>query len=384
MLKYCILITSLLLTACSTMEHRSDTPLKVALPEFTPKVLLQTMWTVNNTGDGINNKDIKLSLAEQQNVLYTADYKGVITAINRNNGKLLWKKDLHLPITAGPTVNENKLILATSDAKVIAINTTNAQIAWQINASSEVLARPQIADNVVYIHSLDGALNALNAQDGRQMWRFAVTIPSLMLRRSSTPVVTTDRVIAGFANGKLVAIKRMDGAVEWTQDAAQPTGRSEIQRMVDISADPVINNNMVYVASYRGNLAAYLIANGHQLWERDISSYAGCSVDNTLLYVAATDGKLWAIEQNSGDTFWVQPVLQGRRLSKPVIIDNYIVVGDEDGYIHCIDKATGKLVARKQFDHKGIEAAPLVIKDTLYILGKSGKLAALRLQDLTT
>ncbi len=63
------------------------------------------------------------------------------------------------------------------------------------------------------------------------------------------------------------------------QDVTSPSGRTDIQRMVDISADPVVKDDLVYVVCYHGNLAAFTIKTGQLVWERKISSYAGIAVE---------------------------------------------------------------------------------------------------------
>ena len=145
-------------------------------------------------------------------------------------------------------------------------------------------------------------------------------LPPLMLRRSSTPDVKNDLVIAGFANGKLLAMQKNDGSVTWTQDISHPKGTTDLQRMVDISADPLVQDERVYAASYQGNIAALTITNGNIIWERAVPSYAGFVADHNLLYVASTNGDVVALETQNGSTYWLQTVLQGRRLSKPAIM----------------------------------------------------------------
>ena len=376
---YALLLSIVLaLTGCNTIEHRSDTLQKKPLAAIVHKVQIKPDWIIQ-AGDGIGKKDAKLLLANIGNSLYASDYKGNIVAVDKNSGKVLWNRDLNQQITAGPSVAEGKLVVGTGDAKIVALDLQDGNTVWSSKASSEVLAAPRIKDNVAYIHSLDGALSALNLRNGRQMWRFSLNIPALMLRRSSTPAVTNEHVISGFSNGKLVAIKRIDGLVDWVQDVSHPKGRSELQRMVDISADPIVDNGIVYAVSYRGNLVSYISLSGQQMWERDISSYSGLAIAGESLYVCATNGDIWSLEKSSGETFWLQPALQGRRLSKPAVMGKYLIIGDDDGFIHLLDSCSGDIVGRYQVDSKGVEATPVVIGKNIYVLGRGGKLASLQI-----
>jgi outer membrane protein assembly factor BamB len=198
-----------------------------------------------------------------------------------------------------------------------------------------------------------------------------------MLRRSSSPIVVKDVIVAGFANGKLLAMQKNDGSIIWSQDISNPKGTTDLQRMIDISADPVVYKDRVYAASYQGNIAGLTLNNGHVIWDRNIASYAGFTAADNMLYVSATNGDVVAIEAQTGGTYWLQTELQGRRLTKPAIVDKYLVIGDDDGNIHWLEKSTGRIAGRSELDRDGIDAMPIVHNNTVYVLGCGGALIAL-------
>lgn len=369
-------IAMLTLVGCTSMDQRSDEPEKKPLVAFESPLPVTKKWA-NDTGAGTDNKDLKLLLVQNNNRLYTVDACGKVIAINEQNGQTDWFLNLKAPISAGPAISEDKLVVGTSNGKVIAVDLKQGKVAWISNTTSEVLAAPKISGNEVFIHTMDGGLSALGLNDGRQLWRFSHNLPPLMLRRSSTPEVNNDLVIAGFANGKLLAMQKNDGSVIWSQDISHPKGTTDLQRMIDISADPLVQGDRVYAASYQGNIAALTMSNGNVVWERAIPSYAGFIGDPTLIYVAATNGDVVALESQNGATYWLQTDLQGRRLSKPALMGKYLVVADDDGIIHWLDKSTGKMVGRYEIDRQGVEATPIVNNNIVYILGRSGELVAL-------
>lgn len=369
-------LPTLLLVGCTQIEQRSDQPDKKQLVAIESPVVIQNKWRID-TGDGVAGRDVKLVLAQSGKTLYTVDTHGHVLAINEQNGTPKWSVNLRTAISAGPAVGEGKLVVGTTNGKVIALDINNGKTAWISTTTSEILATPRIADDMVYVHTMDGGLSALSLVDGRLLWRFTHNLPPLILRRSSTPVVKDDYVYAGFANGKLLALRKNDGSVAWAQDISHPKGTTDLQRMVDISADPLVQGDRVYAASYQGNIAALTTANGHLLWERDIPSYAGFIADKNMLYVASTNGDVVALEAQTGATYWLQTDLQGRRLSKPTIMGKYLIIADDDGIINVLEKASGKFVGRFELDREGVEAAPIVNDNTVYILGCGGELVAL-------
>lgn len=360
------------------MDQRSDLPEKKPLIAIEAPIVISQKWRVDS-GAGTDNKDIRLELAQHKQNLYVVDACGHVAVINANTGKTEWTLDLKAPVSAGPAVAEQRLVVGTSDGKVITVDLAQRKVAWKSTTTSEILAPPAIVDDVVYIHTMDGGLSALSLADGRQLWRYTHNLPPLMLRRSSAPTVANDLVIAGFANGKLLAMQKNDGSVIWSQDISNPKGTTDLQRMIDISADPLVQSNRVYAASYQGNIAALTLNNGHVIWERAVPSYAGFVISENMLIVAGTNGDMVSLDTQNGATYWLQTELQGRRLTKPAIVQKYIVVADEDGNIHWLDKTSGRIVGRSELNKDGIEATPLVHANKVYILGCGGELMALEL-----
>ena len=65
-------------------------------------------------------------------------------------------------------------------------------------------------------------------------------------------------------------------------------------------------------------------------------------------------GQIWALNRYNGSTLWRQDKLLRRQLTAPEAQDNYIVVGDYDGYLHWINRDDGKLIARRQINTSNI------------------------------
>lgn len=65
-------------------------------------------------------------------------------------------------------------------------------------------------------------------------------------------------------------------------------------------------------------------------------------------------------------------------MTAPVILGDYVVVGDVEGYLYWLDRTDGTIKAMQQLDSSGLYAAPLVEGDTLYVQSRDGKLYALK------
>jgi outer membrane protein assembly factor BamB len=127
---------------------------------------------------------------------------------------------------------------------------------------------------------------------------------------------------------------------------AQPKGATEIERIADITSLPVVDGAMVYAVAYQGRVAAIDRASGRVIWNRDISSYSGMSAAGARVYIAHATGAVYSLDYSSGKTFWRQGGLANRNLSAPLPMENLIVVGDVQGYLHFLEREDGAFSAR--------------------------------------
>ncbi len=324
----------------------------------------------------------KLSPFYSQHALYGADHGGKVVALDSKTGKKLWTSKTNYKFSAGPFALDNTLLLATSDAKVVALDASNGSHLWETKVNSEVLASPGGKNGIVLVHASDGSVSAINAKTGQKIWVVDHATPSLTLHFSSKPEVVGERVLVGFATGKLLALNLHTGAIEWERAISLPQGRSELQRMVDISADPIIQDNTAYVITYQGKMAAVDIQNGNLLWDRDVSSYQNMAIAGDLLYVTDNTHCLWAINRQTGVTHWRQNALQERYITGPSVVSGMVAVADRGGYVHFLSREKGHIVNRIQLSGK-IYQGPITVGNELIVNAHNGKVAAVTLEKVS-
>jgi outer membrane protein assembly factor BamB len=357
-------------------EDNAEPP--VPLTKLEDPLKLKKLWS---KGVGVGNEEqyLKLVPASADGQIYVADHKGRVTALDALTGKKNWQVKTDVPISAGPGAGEGLVLLGTSNAEVLALDAGGGGKRWVAAVSSEVLSVPQIDLGRVIVQTVDGNVTALDAETGAQLWVFDRSVPVLTLRGTSTPAVQHGVVVAGFANGKLVAMSADKGFVGWEANIAIPQGRSELERIVDIDGDPIIVGTAVYVATYQGSIGVIDLQSGNSGWKRDMSSYLSLGVDFSQVYVTDAQSHVWALSRSTGSTVWKTEDLAYRGLTAPEPFNEYIAVGDYEGYVHLLSRYDGRIVARARVDSDGIRARPLVVGDVLYVFGNSGKLAAFTL-----
>ncbi len=366
-----------LLAACASDDIKPPKPAelaKIATPAFKPR----EVWSAS-AGDGGGPEPRGFRIAHAGDVLYTADHKGRVTAFAAASGKKLWRQSLNINIVGGPGIAGDRVAVGTLDGEVVTLDRREGKPAWRAALSGEVLAPPVGSAEVLIAHSLDGRIYGFSARSGQRLWAFDRGVPTLTLRGNSGAVIAGGRVLVGLDNGKLMAAELTSGQVQWETAVSLPTGRSELERLVDIDAEPVLTADTVYAVSYGGDLAAMDLANGELRWRGEVASSAGLATDGKRVYVTDVDGRVLALDAGSGTLLWKQEGLLYRAPSRPAVHGGHVAVADMEGYVHWLSPTDGRFVARARPLRAAVITPPLVLGARLYVLAANGQLAALEI-----
>jgi len=359
----------------SFMGGEDNTAPPTPLADIEDKVVITKIWE-KEVGSGSDKQYLKLEPVYAMGRIFVADSEGDIEAIDTQTGHVLWDTDADTRITGGPGAGENLVIAGTAEAEVITMAADTGKILWRSKVSSEVLSPPQYEGNIIVVRTIDGKIFGLDAAEGKRLWTYEQTVPALTLRGTSSPVIAGNFLIAGFDEGRLAAIELQTGKLVWDTRIALGSGRTELERMIDIDAEPVVVNGVIYVATFQGRIAAVALETGRILWTRKVSSYAGLCADDKAIYVTDDDSAIWALDRTTGNSLWKQDKLKARALTAPALTENMLVVGDVEGYLHWIDKETGEIMSRKQITKQKIIAAPITVDNVVYAYASDGTLAA--------
>jgi outer membrane protein assembly factor BamB len=354
-------------------EDNSEPPTPLVEIETIAEII--ELWS-KDTGKGSTKQFLKLTPSLIQGKIFVADARGNLAAFDATNGNTLWENDTDLPITGGPGSSETLTLIGSAEGDVQAYANEGGEFLWQAKVSSEVLAAPQEAYGIVVVRTIDGKIFGLNANDGNRLWIYDRTVPALTLRGTSNPVITGDIVIVGFDGGRISAIELHTGKLIWETSVSLASGRSQLERMVDIDSDPIIIGNNIYVATFQGRLASVDLENGRITWTRDISSYAGLTSDGNNIYITDDQSHVWALDRATGNSLWKQENLYARQATAPATIGDLVVVGDLEGYLHWMNKSNGQFVARTQISKNAILAPPVAVEDIVYAYSSDGTLGA--------
>ncbi|MDH3513372.1 MAG: outer membrane protein assembly factor BamB [Gammaproteobacteria bacterium] len=371
-----ILCLLALLSGCGGSKVVREEPAK--LPDFTPEIRVKQLWTAD-TGASAVKTAVILTPALHDSTVFTSDPKGRVRAFSADSGRELWEVSVGQPVTGGTAAGDGLVVVATKKGEVIALDQKDGKQRWRSSISSQSLAPASIATGLVVVQSVDGKLTALSTSDGKRLWRYERTEPPLSLYGTARPVIVADAVLTGFASGKVVALQIQSGKLLWELPVAQPQGRNEVERLVDVDVSPVVVGSVFYAASYQGKIIAMNAQTGRLLWSREVSTFTGMDADSKNIYLTDDRGNVLAFDLRTGASVWKQEQLRARQLNAPRYMDGLVAVGDFEGYVHWLSSDDGHFVARHRLGSSAVQSQALADSGKLYVSNQSGDLAVLQL-----
>jgi len=374
-------LAALLAVAACSKDKNVDEPAKLTpLPH--PSVQVTHLWShkMGDKGAAVLRLGQAISIAD--NRVFAVSHKGEVVALDLTNGRVIWHAKTKAPLSGGTASSAALVVAGASDGQLFAFDSATGHSRWNVRLNGEVLAPAAISERLVAVRTVDGKLHALSPEDGHELWTTEQQVPRLSLRGTASPVISGDLVLCGFDNGKVVAVSAADGSVQWEATVTPPHGRTELERLDDIDSPVRVAGRDVYAVGFQGKVAMLAIDTGQVWWSHDDSSYRGLTLDEDTLYLADSDGVVTALKARTGAEVWQQKTLLHRGLSPIAVMDDTVVTGDFQGYLHWLDKASGALAARVSTGGGRVSTQPLVVGDMVVVVNDYGQINAYRVKPL--
>lgn len=368
-----------LLAGCAGKVEPQHPPKE--LTSFDERASLSTAWN-QRVGRGLGRASYPLDPSREDGVVYAADERGLVMAMDAESGNVRWRKNLETPVSSGLNAIAGHIYLGTRNGEVLALSQDDGDIVWRTRVTSEVLAPPQANQQLVVVQSIDGSVTALDRNTGNEVWVHTSSQPALTLRGTGTPQVIDPVTFVGFANGRLATLDNRSGQPLWEMRVAVPQGRTEVDRLVDLNGQPLLTpDGRLYVTSYNGRLIAMEATSGEILWDREHSSHLSPLLVGDTLYTVNEASHVLALDALSGRLLWSSDSLEGRWVTAPAFADDKLVFGDFEGYVHLLDRNNGDIVGRTRINRSGISLRPLTEGRWIHVMANDGRLEALQVRE---
>jgi len=354
----------------------------------------QLVWSADiGVGDGRRNR-ITADPVVADGRIYTLDAEARVTATG-TDGTTLWSADLSPARDAaseatggGIAYGKGKLYVTSGFGFLTALDPATGEVLWKQDLSSTSSGAPTVYGDLVYLVGGDDTGWALEADTGRIRWQTSQSSDVNNVLGAPAPALNDKFAVFAYGDGALHGVFRNGGLRMWTAFVSGQRRSDALAKVNDITADPVIVGDKLYVGSHAGRILALDVTTGERLWtarEGAISpvlplggSIFALSDQNELLRLDARDGvKIWAKDLPNLKKLKQRKANEVFAHHGPILAGGQLIVASNDGLLRFFDPTTGEMT-REVAVPGGATTAPVVAGGTLYVVGTKGQLHAFR------
>ncbi|MEM6705269.1 MAG: PQQ-binding-like beta-propeller repeat protein [Acidobacteriota bacterium] len=217
---------------------------------------------------------------------------------------------------------------------------------WTIELPGFGQSSPVVFDGVIFMTSVTGEqketiwISAHDFADGRELWRkswpASETMKSneMVARAAPTPAVDSERLIALFGSGDLVAVD-LEGKLLWRRNLSKEYGSFAGNHGVANSVALTDNAAVVLLAR---KTYSYLLAvdrgTGETLWKTDRA--AGVSWTTPTVspegdeIVVSSNGSVEGYDPKNGERLWIVEDVKSNTAQSPVVTAEHVLVSGSE------------------------------------------------------
>ena len=363
-------------------------------------VQAELSWS-SDIGEPRDYKTAVLQPVFSNGISYSIDNSGYVTAIDLKNGDLIWEYNLDMKVSSGLGLHNDKLFFGTNDGMYFAfdisslnkpysilnkldfidiLNDSMIEPYMKLQLKSEASSPAVGIDDLIFIKTDDGDTVAIDFVAKSIAWIYKGRNVPLSIKGSGSIGVLNNNLYVPRDDGNLISLLASSGKLNWLVSISPRSGRNELESLRDIEVAPVIDNGILYIGSYQGNLIAVDIFSGNIIWSRPMSIMSQMTVDDKAIYVSDYSGSVHALDRYDGSVLWTES-LTGSIISIQTFVKNQLVISlTTSGHILILNKNDGKILAfKKILGEIDPQTIGLLSDKYLYIVSKNGRLNAIKI-----
>ena len=274
---------------------------------------------------------------------------GVFTKLSQDTGDTLFSKKIDTKIKTGLFSGLENDFYFTDERNFLTKIDEKGNLIWSRRLPNSLNLKPFFYKNQIILKYINNKIESFDSNSGLSLWSYVRQNPPLSINVQSPIIIVDDILYSGFPGGKVVIIEPESGSFLTELTLSRPKGVTEIERTNDVAGDLGIVDSMLIASSYNGEITAFDRASGSKVWSRKVSSYHGIATDNINLVVAHENDAIYNFDLKSGKTIWKNNDLSYRKISKPIIFNDFLLSIDYLGVLHIFNLNEGERIGVHKF-----------------------------------
>jgi outer membrane protein assembly factor BamB len=296
--------------------------------------------------------------------------------------RLYWRFRTGDAVKSTPVVEGGLVCFGSSDGLVYAVDAASGQEKWRYKTEGGIEAAPLLLEGSLYVGSRDYNFYALDAGTGKLRWKFP-TGAEILGAANWIRLGHRTCVLVGSYDRKLYCLDADEGKPVWSFST-----ENYVNGSAAVAAEKVVFGGCdknVYILTAAEGTGPSVEAGGYIA--------ASAAIDRDRAYVGDSTGQFLCIDLPARRVLWryrqhPQGSSEGGAdsgevkdafFSSAAIAADRILVGSNDGQLHCISR-DGKPLWTFPTSSL-VHGSPVVVGDKVVLGGEDGRLYLVRLSD---
>lgn len=354
---------------------------------------LKEVWSVSAGAGSGRVAQLVASPVIADGKVFVLDAEANVRAFDQATGKTVWEADL-VPENedgkegrgGGIAFDKGRIFAVTGFGLAYGIDAANGTIVWTQKVGDPFRAAPTANGGRVFAITSDNQTICLSQETGEVLWRHRGIVESAGILSSTSAAVSGAVAIAPYSSGELVALRVENGTAVWSDSLTRTGNITSLGELNDIAGRPVIDRDRVFAISHSGRMVSIDLRTGERVWTRDIGGVQTPWVAGEFVFLVTTTQEVLAISRRDGRIRWISSLPRYEdpedregpiEWSGPVLVSDRLVLVSSKGDAVSVSPYTGEIMGRIELPG-GTLIAPIVARETLYILTSNAELVALK------
>ncbi len=309
--------------------------------------------------------------------LFYFDSTGSIIKFD-NTSNVIWKKNHYSksdkklqPILFFGKSGED-LFVADSIANYYVINKNTGKLKWKKKHSSSFNSQVKIFKNKALVIDMENQLRCFSLDTGELVWSTKTQKSLLRSQKKQSLIISNDKVYFSNSIGDVTGVNIIDGKIIW-QTPTQSNisfGNTYFLKLSDIISD----NNSIFVSNNNNQFFSIDLLTGSINWKQDFSSELRPTIIGDYLVTISDDGLLIVMNKQTGQIIRINDLLKNvkKRRKKDYQPIGFLVgkfniyLSTNNGRILVINFKEGKIEKMLKLDNNKLQR-PVYFNKSLYI-----------------
>ena len=312
-----------------------------------------------------------------KNHLFYFDSKGSIIKFD-NNSNIVWKQNHYSkqdkklqPILFFGKSGED-LFVADSIANYYVINRNTGKLKWKKKHSSSFNSQIKTFEDKALVIDMENKLRCFSLETGDLLWSVKTQQSLLRSQKKQSLILNNGKVFFSNSIGDVTAVNISTGKIIWqTPTQSNLTfGNTYFLKLSDIVSD----KSSIFVSNNNNQFLSIDLLSGAINWKQDLSSELRPAVIGNYLVTISDNGLLIVMNKESGQIIRINDLLKNIREKRQkdyqptgfLVGKFYIYVSTNNGRILVVNFREGKIEKTLKLDNNKLQR-PVFFNKSLYI-----------------